>query len=455
MQGMELTQFIDYDKNSSEDKEYNNIKINFYGSEIKARIKKNTKEKKQIEFSLDNFLTSYLVNESGWSNWISTEVYWNERRIKTNIKFNLVLLGTNDNFRFRILIDNINDLIVYPIVISEEIFKSIGPMVDFPDNFPPQLVYYKEDKNTFLKESELSINWHSNAVDMISKKYKPDIFLHDIYTPNQMLTSRWWMGYIDPKSKRYNDITNNERKKLWNDVMKMYKGIDEIVGKKLDNIDSNTLFVFSSDHGAIPLDRSVLLNNLFAQRGWISYVMNNNTGEAEIDWDKSKVVFLKMSNIYINPNGLGPVYRRESNSEYYKLRNEVIEALKTLKDKDGNFPLDEVVIWEEVGSKLHLPPDRTGDLVVANKPGYGWAEDLTKDLEVFITPLESGYKQAVFAENIPGLWAPFIIMGNGIKKNYAIKKPISHIDQLPTIFKAMNRSIPDQTQGVIVNEIFE
>jgi len=235
----------------------------------------------------------------------------------------------------------------------------------------------------------------------------------------------------------------------------MYKGIDEIVGKTLQNIDKNTLFVFSSDHGAIPLDRSVLLNNLFAQKGWISYIINENTGEAEIDWDKSKVVFLKMSNIYINPNGLGPVYKRESNPEYYKLRNEVIEALKSLKDNDGNLPLDEVVVWEEVASKLHLPPDRTGDLVVANKAGYGWAEDLTKDLEVFITPLESGYKQAVFAEKIPGLWAPFIIMGNGIKKNYAIKKPISHIDQLPTIFKAMNRAIPDKTQGIIINEIFE
>ena len=28
--------------------------------------------------------------------------------------------------------------------------ESIGPMMDFVDNFPPQLIYYPEDKDTFI-----------------------------------------------------------------------------------------------------------------------------------------------------------------------------------------------------------------------------------------------------------------------------------------------------------------
>ena len=111
--------------------------------------------------------------------------------------------------------------------------------------------------------------------------------------------------------------------------------------------------------------------------------------------------------------------------------------------------------WEDVGRVLKLPADRTGDLVVANKPGYGWAEDITSDLRLFETPLETGYKQAIFADRVKGLWTPFIIVGKGIKKNYALKKPVKHVDQLPTILRAMNVDLPAGVEGVIIDEIFQ
>lgn len=81
--------------------------------------------------------------------------------------------------------------------------EHVGPMVDFVDNLPPQLIYYPEDKNTFLEEMNMSFWWHTSALKHILNKYNPDILINDIYSPNQMLTSRWWMGYIDPLSMRY------------------------------------------------------------------------------------------------------------------------------------------------------------------------------------------------------------------------------------------------------------
>ena len=92
---------------------------------------------------------------------------------------------------------------------------------------------------------------------------------------------------------------------------------------------------------------------------------------------------------------------------------------------------------------------------MANKPGYGWSEDITANLQVFSIPLETGYKQAVFADNVQGLWAPFIIIGKGIKHNYQIKEPIRNVDQLPTIFRAMHIDLPQKVEGRTVNEIFK
>jgi predicted AlkP superfamily phosphohydrolase/phosphomutase len=464
MQGMELTQYIEPDSKwkwpaSQQHLKEQFLKMEYYGTPLYAKLhqKNNASGGKYnaVSFSRDMNSVDVVLQKGQWSKWFPVTITWNNRKINSNIKYHLIGIGPDNFFRIRVLADNLNDFIVEPSQVASELESGLGQMVDFPDNFPPQLVYYLEDKDTFLTESKLSIDWHRKAVDSIYSRYKPDIFIHDIYTPNQMLTSRWWMGYIDSNSARYNDVSKKERARLWEEVKDMYKGIDAIVGKTLDNADKDTLIVFSSDHGVIPLDVSVQLNNLFAKKGWITYTINPGTGEPTIDWQKTKVFFLKMSNVYINPNGLGPTYQRVSGPAYEQLRNEVIEALQLLKDEKGNKPLDVAVKWEDVERILKLPPDRSGDLIIANKSGYGWAEDITTDLKLFAVPQETGYKQAVIAENVKGLWAPFIIAGKGIRKNYAIKQPISNIDQLPTIFRAMNMDAPKNIEGSVLNEIFK
>ena len=464
MQEMELTQYIDpnselkWPKTAKNSKELF-LRLEFYGTPIYAKVQQlsapSGTKYDTISFSRDMIKEDAVLKKGQWSNWIKATVLWNDRKVNTNLRFHVISVGSGNFFRIRVLADNLNDFIVEPSFASAQLESDVGPMVDFPDNFPPQLVYYPEDKMTFLNESKMSIDWHLNAVDSIYSRFKPDIFLHDIYTPNQMLTSRWWMGYIDPRSARYNDVSQDERELLWREVYEMYRGIDAIVGKTLDNADEDTVIVLSSDHGVIPLNASVLLNNLFAQKGWISYGINNKTGEANIDWNKSTVVFLKSNNIYINPNGLGPIYKRDTSLAYEKLRSEVIDTLRSLRDDNGVDPLEAIVKWEDVDQELNLPPDRTGDLVVANKAGFGLDEDITSDSKLYRTPIETGYKQAVIADNVKGLWAPFIIVGKGIKENHALSTPIRHVDQVPTIFQAMSLKVPKNYEGVVVYEIFK
>tara|TARA_B100000315_G_scaffold251230_1_gene285653 strand:- start:1312 stop:2613 length:1302 start_codon:yes stop_codon:yes gene_type:complete len=430
-----------------------------YNTPIHAKLQRMRKDTDTnydaVVFSRDMKTVDATLHKGEWSKWFPINVTWKNQIVKTNIKYHVINVGPGNFFRIRIIIDNLNTSIVEPSFVSEDLESDIGPMVDFVDNFPPQLVYYSEDKETFIAESKMSYEWHLNAIDAIYDRYKPDVFIHDIYSPNQMLTSKWWMGYVDPDSKRYSEISERERAILTIEVEDMYKQIDRIVGKTLDNSDENTLVVLSSDHGVIPLNTSVKINNLFAKKGWIDYTINPNTGEPNIDWINSKVVFLKMSNIYVNPEGLGPVWNRGTGPAYEKLRNEVIQLLEELRDEEGNKPLAAIVKWENVESKLKIPADRSGDLVIANKPGYGWAEDITRDLKIFTVPLETGYKQAVIASEVKGMWTPFIIVGKGIKKNHMISKPIQHVDQAPIILRAMGKKIPTYMVGTPIDEIFE
>lgn len=419
----------------------------------------------RIAFSLDKKTIIADLTKGQWSNWLPIKVTWTNKKnnvsvnIDTSFKIKVTKLESDGFYVIRFYYNALNETLTKPRALADEITDSVGPMVDFVDNFPPQLIYYSEDKQTFLEEAEMSFAWHKKAVSFILDTYKPDVFIHDIYTPNQMLTSRWWLGYIDPDSPLYSSVTEADREKLWAEIKKMYKQLDDIIGVYLNKKDKNTLFVLSSDHGATFLHSWVHLNNHFARKGWLKFKIDKDTGEEKIDWRKSKVVYLKFDHIYVNPKGLhdenGKWYRG-SGKEYEQLREEVINDLKKLKNNAGSKPLAEITTWENVDKVFKLPHDRCGDLIIANIEGFGWNEQLTRDLKVFSKPLKTGYKQSIIPENTPAMWTPFVIVGPGVKKGvYIGDKPINSVDQYPTIMKLLNLRPHDDVDGIPIDLILE
>ena len=436
--------------------------LSHYGSTLHVYLYDRTDDNKVnydgILFSYDRRKHAANLRRGEWSDWLPILLSWEVGteilKINTSFKIRVIKLEGSGFFRVRLFYDNLNEYVVQPSSISKSLHAQVGPMIDFVDNFPPQLVYYPEDKITFMEEMGMSFDWHTVAAGYLLDQFKPDIFIHDIYSPNQMLTSRWWMGYIDPHSTRYGDASPEERGILWAEVLDMYKRLDRIVGVLLDKADENTFVVLSSDHGACPLNKSVRLNNLFAQKGWLQFTMNRETGEPIIDWIHSKVVYLKMDNIYVNPSGLAGDWHRASGEAYEKLRDEVVEVLKNLKDPEtGIFPLSQIVKSEDVERQLDLPKERVGDLVIANVSGYGWEEEMTDRREVFSIPLESGYKQAIFPPDEKCLWTPFMISGPGVKKNYKMEKPSQLQDQYPTIMHLLGEKPGTDIDGRILKEI--
>jgi hypothetical protein len=136
------------------------------------------------------------------------------------------------------------------------------------------------------------------------------------------------------------------------------------------------------------------------------------------------------------------------------LRAEVQAALEQLQNENGEKPLAAVHTREQA-QEWGLPEDRVGDLIIANRAGYGWIEDVTSDQKVFVESLKAGYKQGILPGDEKGLWTPFIIVGPGVKKNYEIQRPISHIEQYPTVMKLLNVKPPYEPDGKPLSEIFE
>ena len=456
--GDTLTKFVD-EKNSnlSSIQTFSPIKVakmSAHGLDIYAFIADSTDDKKTnydtVAFSLEEEGPAFATIKEGiWTDWTPVTLMFKDQSYDSNIKLKTIKIWENGQFRIRVLYNNLNRFVTVPETVAKEMTDGLGPMVDFVDNFPPQLIYEPEDKQAFLDEANMSLDYHKKAADFIFAKYTPDVFLQDIYTPNQMLSSRWWMRYIDPKSA---DYTSKKSKEAMSDVLKMYQGLDAIIGEALKHNDGNTLFVLSSDHGIVLQRRIMSLNNLFAQKGWLKYSINP-TGEMVVDWVNTKVIHLQTNNIYINPNGLAGPYKRATGKAYAKLRQEVKTALTELSDGKTKA-IAKVVNWENAPKFFEVPSDRIGDLTIEIAPGYGFSEAATADGKVFTDSLTSGNKQA-YDPKTNGMQTPFVIMGPGVKKSYKLERSISHIDQMPTLLRLMGIDIPQYVQGRVLIEIIK
>jgi predicted AlkP superfamily phosphohydrolase/phosphomutase len=449
--GAPLTQFVDTHPGSSGEAEST---LTAYGLSIRAKVARAEKTHvDRMHFFLPGQSSPFAqLAEGEWSDWTPSELQFQNVKFASSVRLKVIKLWPDGSFRVRALFDNLNPLIVEPGHVATELSKGVGPMVDHADNWPPQLIFEKEDKQVFLDEMRMSLDWHKRAVPFIYDNYHPDIFIQDTYTPNQMLESRWWQGEIDRTRKGYDQSRADE---AWKDILEMYKGIDSILGEALKKADSETLVVLSSDHGVCPLHRLVHLNNLFAKRGWLKFKMDPETGEPTIDWKHTKVIYLKMLHVYVNPKGLDGDWKRASGPEYRQLRDEVVKAVEGLKDEDGVKPLVRAIKWENGKKVYDLPEDRIGDLVLEARVPYFWYEEVEPSLKLFSTPLTSGYKQSIDPRVNKCMWTPFVAWGPGLKKGFELKEPISHVDQLPTFLKLMGIQAPPYVQGKVLWDAFD
>ncbi len=424
-----------------------------YGAQVFAYVYDSVADNKlnydRVLLSLDKKTALADIAVGEWSEWTDLPL----AALTLPVKFRLIRAGAAGSLRLRFFYDNLNESLVVPSPLNKKIHRVVGPMVDFADEYPPQLVYFPEDKKTFLEEAAMSFAWHRKMVGFLVKNTASQIVMHDLYTPNQMLTSRWWLPYLDPKSAKYGDISESERAVLWGEVKGMYKQVDAVLGEVIANATPETFIVLSSDHGVVPLSQEVLINNWLAKRGFLK-VKRNEHGQAVVDWAHTRAVFLQMMQVFISPEGFAKPYSRNSSATSEKLKSEVMQALRELQTSAGVSPFAEILDVAAASKDLGLPEDRIGDLTVAFQAGFSGVEQVSTDGALFKNTLKGGYKQGVLPSE-EGMLTPFMIVGPGVKAGFRLPEKIHHQDQYPTIFKLMGLPAPSFVEGRVVTELLK
>ncbi|MDQ4146067.1 MAG: alkaline phosphatase family protein [Actinomycetota bacterium] len=192
--------------------------------------------------------------------------------------------------------------------------------------------------------------------------------------------------YIDPRCEHYNhEAAKPIRERVWS----FFDEMDAMIGDCLEWAGEDGFVVTMSDHGFGPKDKTVNINLALREWGLLSLagagavsksarirkaarrakkvlpksVWKRAKGMAQgtIDWSKTRAFAspIPQQGIYVNLKGREPNGIVEE-SDYDKVRDEVIDRLTSLIDPDDGKPVvDRVYKREEVvyGPEGHLAPD--------------------------------------------------------------------------------------------------
>ena len=269
----------------------------------------------------------------------------------------------------------------------------------------------KEDRHPEYDEVQAYISAE------IIKKFKPNIlFTHP--------------GYVDNARHRTGLFTD--------EVKHSIKETDRWIGMLLDavheaGIEDTTDIIVLSDHGQLSITRTIALNALLLERG---YIKANENGEIE-SWDAYATSCGLSAQINIS---------RPDDKELY---DSVYKTLCEMRD-DGIYGFSRVLKTEEANGLYGLDGDFS--FVIETDDYTSFSEDWRRPLVRRLNPIDYRFGRGTHGHSPEkGPQPPFIGMGPSFKKGALIEN--GHIlNHAPTIARIMDLELWD-CEGEAVKEI--
>jgi len=327
-------------------------------------------------------------------------------------------------------------------------------------------------------------------------KRHPADFTFVVFNATDQVQHHFW-HYMDPDHPRHDP----ERAGRYGDaILRVYEEVDRQVGRLLEEAGPETAVAVVSDHGFGPTgDRVFHINQYLAERGFLSFraeagatalsraahgvdsllrrTLSSRTkaslarlfpklrsgletmATSPVDWSRTRAfvqeAYLSSPNIWINREdrfSQGTV----APADYYKVVEEVRQALLEVRDPDTGSPLlDRVYLRDEVfrGPHLHHAPDLilpwweegAFQARASGRNGVGTAPAVHKDTG----PLRGGL-EFVAEHRMHGV----LIAARGpFRAGASLEAGI--MDIAPTLLHLMGVPVPRDMDGRVLLEAFE
>lgn len=380
---------------------------------------------------------------------------------------------------------------ISPLNMREEIERKFGA---YPLYFSTNTLFRNSSlkgAKTFIKECISHLRYKFDVSQYLIKKIRPNFFFLHIFSNDQISHVYWHI--IDSAHPSYSGRLSSCYISL---LASFYKTLDEKIGEFLSQLDGNTTFILLSDHGFGRWEKIIFLNTWLLKEGYLKikkhplsrgkYILFKLglTQEAmyryilkillKLGWFKKDIpyrrriktfyttrsIFLTRKDIDLARSiavcgmNFGQINIRTkskfkdaplSQSQYHKVREEIVEKLRKIKD-----PFTEQVIPSEIYRKeeIYRGPYQDGapDIVyLPLKAGYVGTTIFGFDSRCTVTPSLT-YTGVHRQRGLYYFW--------GRKINSSRKKIIINLeDFMPTILYLLGAQIPEDCDGIIRKEL--
>jgi predicted AlkP superfamily phosphohydrolase/phosphomutase len=305
------------------------------------------------------------------------------------------------------------------------------------------------DEAAFLYDSDRAMDDRERVILAETARDDWDLFVAAIETTDRISHMMWRL--IDPKHPMYDkDLAARHG----DSIEKVYRRADDLVGRVLEKLPKDVVFMVMSDHGFHSFRRAVNINTWLVKNGYLAFegqesgqkTLEDLFGRGKfwegVDWSRSRAYAVGLGQIYFNLKGRESRGIVSAGAEYKALQDEIAAKLAPLADPEtGERAMREVYRRDDIyhGEFLRNAPD----LTVGFNDGYrvGWQDTL------------GGIRRAVI-ENNNRKWsgdhcATATEISGGVffsSRRFEAREP--HImDLAPTILRLLDVPLPPEHDG--------
>ncbi len=396
------------------------------------------------------------VSEGAWSEWYS-------------FQFDIgPFVSAQGVSRFYVL-ETFPEVRLYLMPIS---FDPADP--PFPISYPEE---YVEDLNERYGTFK-TLGWIHETWGLNEEQIDEEVFLQDLFRNMDSLertlldeidagqasvysavftatdsASHMFYRLIDPQHPRYDEQLASQ---YGDAILRVYKRMDEVIGKVVQRIGPQDLLLVISDHGFHTWRREFNTNTWLVRNGYmflkgmdsdpalkkLDHMFSGGSFFPNVDWSRSKAYSLGLGHIYINLKGREGQGIVEPGAEYDQLVREIRHKILQFEDPDnGERPLVNAYYYKDIYTGDNM--EHAGDIQLSFKTGYrtSWQTALgAVPPNIIVANLKkwSGDHCASDIEQTSG----FLV------SNRRVDTPNpSIIDIAPTLYKEFGVEIPQRVDG--------
>jgi predicted AlkP superfamily phosphohydrolase/phosphomutase len=227
-------------------------------------------------------------------------------------------------------------------------------------------------------------------------------------------------------------------------IQELYARMDGLIGRVLEQIDDQTLFLVISDHGFKSFARCMNLNAWLHQNGYL--VLKDGKSESgdwfeDVDWSRTRAYTMGLNGLYLNLKGREREGIVEAGAESEALKQELCEKLNGLIDPaSGSVGITGMFDCEGVYAGPYV--DNAPDLIVGYGAGFRASWDSVTG-KVTGTIFEDNVKAWSGDHCIDPRLVPGVLFCN---RKIATEKP-AIVDVAPTVLKLFGLDLPSYFDG--------